>query len=183
MLSSIKNINQDLRDFMRDWVNKPEAASSKPGIISKFQTSAMTALLNKFVSQAIPFTSRNGFKVLEVKRGYLKAGIPLKPNKNHFNAMYAGALFTVAEVPGGIISMLSFEERFFPVLVDLKMEFVSVAKTDVTVEFQLPDSELKRLEKEAEANGKSSFELVGEVKDAEGTVVAKSYANYQVRLR
>lgn len=181
MISYIKNINQDLQNLMRDWVNKPEPVSSS--IVSKFQTSAMTALLNKFVGQAIPFTTRNGFKVLEVKRGYLKAGIPLKPNKNHFNAMYAGALFTVAEIPGGIISMLSFDERFFPVLVDLKMEFLKVAKTDVTVEFSLSDSELARIEKEADSDGKSSFVLEGEVKDLDGTVVAKSYANYQVRAR
>jgi acyl-coenzyme A thioesterase PaaI-like protein len=181
MISYIKNINQDLQNLMRDWVNKPEPVSSS--IVSKFQTSAMTALLNKFVGQAIPFTTRNGFKVLEVKRGYLKAGIPLKPNKNHFNAMYAGALFTVAEIPGGIISMLSFDERFFPVLVDLKMEFLKVAKTDVTVEFSLSDSELARIEKEADSIGKSSFVLEGEVKDLDGTVVAKSYANYQVRAR
>lgn len=181
MLSSLKNINQDLQNFMRDWVNKPQSGSAS--FVSKVQTTAMTALLNKFVSQAIPFTSRNGFKVLDVRRGYLKAGIPLKPNKNHFNAMYAGALFTVAEVPGGIISMLSFNERYFPVLVDLKMEFLKVAKTDVTVEFNLSDSDLIRIEKEAAEHGKSNFELLGEVKDAAGTVVAKSYANYQVRLR
>ncbi|KZZ43264.1 hypothetical protein A3755_21820 [Oleiphilus sp. HI0085] len=97
--------------------------------------------------------------------------------------MYAGALFTVAEIPGGIISMLSFDERFYPVLVDLKMEFIKVAKTDVTVEFGLSDQELARLEEETLAEGKSSFVLEGEVKDAEGTIVAKSYANYQVRMR
>ena len=181
MLSHLQNINQDLQNFMRDWVNKPESESS--GIISKVQARAMTVLLNKFVGQAIPFTSRNGFKVIDVKRGYLKAGIPLKPNKNHFKAMYAGALFTVAEIPGGVISMLSFDDNYIPILVDLKMEFIKVAKTDITVEFCLPENELARIAKEANDKGKSCFELIGELKDAEGTVVAKSHANYQVRLR
>ncbi|KZY37303.1 MULTISPECIES: PaaI family thioesterase [unclassified Oleiphilus] len=181
MMSYLQSINQDLQNRMRDWANKPQSDAS--GFVSKVQSTAMTALLTKFVGQAIPFATRNGFKVLEVKRGFLKAGIPLKPNKNHFNAMYAGALFTVAEIPGGIISMLSFDERFYPVLVDLKMEFIKVAKTDVTVEFGLSDQELARLEEETLAEGKSSFVLEGEVKDAEGTIVAKSYANYQVRMR
>ncbi len=181
MLSYLQTINQDLQNRLRDWANSQVSEDSS--FVSKIQNSAMTAMLTKFVGQAIPFATRNGFKVLVVKRGFLKATIPLKPNKNHFNAMYAGALFTVAEIPGGIISMLSFDERFYPVLADLKMEFIRVAKTDVTVEFSLSDEELTRLEEETLAEGKSSFVLEGEVKDAEGTVVAKSYANYQVRLR
>ena len=181
MLSYVKTINQDLQNKLKGWVNQPK--SNQQGLISKVQLSAITRLLTKFVGQAIPFATRNGFKVLDVKRGSIKASIPLKPNKNHFNAMYAGALFTVAEIPGGIITMLSFDERFYPVLVDLKMEFVKVAKSDVTVEFALSEDELSRLEKETLEHGKSAFVLEGLVKDIDNKVVAKSFANYQVRLK
>ena len=181
MLGYLQTINQDLQNRLRGWVNNP--AAKEHSLLSSIQASAMTGLLTKFVGQAIPFATRNGFKVVEVSRGSIKASIPLKPNKNHFNAMYAGALFTVAEIPGGIIAMLSFDERFFPVLVDLKMEFLKVAKSDVTVEFSLPEDELIRLEKETLEDGKSTFVLEGLVKDKDNVVVAKSFANYQVRLR
>jgi acyl-coenzyme A thioesterase PaaI-like protein len=181
MLSYLQNINQGLQNSLRNWVNNP--APDKSELAEKIQLSAMTKLLTKFVGQAIPFSTRNGFKVVDIKRGYVKALMPLKPNRNHFNAMYAGALFTVAELPGGIISMLSFDDRFYPVLVDLKIDFIKVAKSDITVEFALSDDELERLEAETLAQGKSAFVLEGELKDKDNTVVAKSFANYQVRMR
>ena len=175
-------LNSQLQTLVKQWVND---ISEQPNnsILSQFQLAGALKLVSRFVGQAIPFASRNGFRVIDFKPGYVKAFMPLKGNKNHFNAMYAGALFTVAELPGGIISVFNFDERFFPILKDLKMEFIKMAKTDVSVEFQLADAELARLEQEALAHGKAEFVLAGEIKDAHGQVVARSLANYQLRMR
>ena len=97
--------------------------------------------------------------------------------------MYTGALFTVAELPPGILTLMSFDDRFYPILKDLKMEFLTMAKSDVTVEFEMPSAYLAELKSEAIKNGKCAFSLVGELKDINNVVVAKSYANYQVRTR
>jgi len=58
-----------------------------------------------------------------------------------------------------------------------------MAKTDVTVEFELSASELSRLENEASVHGKCDFVLQGDIKDAQGEIVAKSFANYQLRMK
>ena len=55
---------------------------------------------------AIPFAGRAGFVVEVIGEGYLRARIPLKGNRNHMGSMYAGALFTLAEIPGGVMTIL-----------------------------------------------------------------------------
>ena len=183
MINTVQTLNNELQKKVKLWVNHVSMAQTSGSPVDKLKMSAALTLLTKFVGKSIPFASRNNFKVIDYRPGYVKAFIPLKPNKNHFNAMYAGALFTVAELPGGIISILSFDERFFPILKDLKIEFLKMAKTDVTVEFCLSEKQLKQLEDDTVKRGRCAFVLEGEIKDMKGEVVAKSYANYQVRLR
>jgi len=183
MISAVQTLNNQLQKKVKNWVNQVSIVQETGSTVDKLKMSAALKLLTQFVGKSIPFASRNGFKVIDYKPGYVKAFIPLKPNKNHFNAMYAGALFTVAELPGGIISILSFDDRFFPLLKDLKIEFLKVAKTDVTVEFEISEKQLKQLETDTISDGRCAFVLEGEIKDMAGEVVAKSYANYQVRLR
>ena len=180
--SQLKQVNEQIKSLVKNWVNQVTDDPDKSSL-SQLKVASALKLVTQFVGQAIPFASRNGFKVIDFRPGYVKAFIPLKGNKNHFNAMYAGALFTVAELPGGIISVFSFDERFFPILRDLKMEFIKMAKSDVSVEFELSASELSRLENEAAVHGKCDFVLAGEIKDAKGEVVAKSFANYQLRMK
>lgn len=180
--TQVKLLNDQIKNLVKNWVNQV-TDNPNDSSFSHIKVASALKLVTQFVGQAIPFASRNGFKVVDFRPGYVKAFIPLKGNKNHFNAMYAGALFTVAELPGGIISVFSFDDRFFPILKDLKMEFLKMAKTDVTVEFELSASELSHLENEASVHGKCDFVLSGEIKDKRGEIVAKSYANYQLRMK
>jgi len=182
MQKYLHSINENVQARLNNWI---EQVSEQQGhsVAGKFNKSAALKLINIMVGRSIPFASRNGFKVIDFRPGYIKALIPLKPNKNHFNAMYAGALFTVTELPGGIISSICFDKRFFPILKDLKIDFIRVAKSDVTVEFEIAPAQLKQLESEASEQGKSSFVLEGKIKDIDDVVVATSYANYQIRLR
>jgi acyl-coenzyme A thioesterase PaaI-like protein len=186
MMNSLSNrlntLNTDIQNLVKTWVNNV-TVSADQSRLAQLKTAGALKLVTKFVGLSIPFATRNGFKVIDFRPGYVKAFIPLKINSNHFNAMYAGALFTVAELPGGIISVFSFDERFFPILKDLRIEFLKMAKTDVTVEFELPAAELKRIEQEATMQGKCDFILQGEIKNTDGDVVAKSFANYQLRMK
>ncbi len=180
--SQLNSLNTQIKSLVKNWVNTVTNSPTQSRL-SQLKVASALKLVTQFVGQAIPFAARNGFKVIDFRPGYVKAFIPLKSNTNHFNAMYAGALFTVAELPGGIISVFSFDDRFFPILRDLKIEFIKMAKTDVTVEFELSASELSRLENEASVHGKCDFVLQGEIKDTHGEVVAKSFANYQLRMK
>jgi acyl-coenzyme A thioesterase PaaI-like protein len=180
MAKSSRDLSQQLQKGVINWVNQVSQPTARSTAAGKLKMSAALTLMTRFIGQSIPFARRNHFKVVDFKSGYVKAFIPLKSNSNHFNSMYAGALFTVAELPGGIISIFSFGDDYFPVLKDLKMDFVKMAKSDVTVEFSMSGEELKRIEAEVAKCGKSAFVLEGEIKDSSNEIVATSCANYQV---
>ena len=132
MTSAIQNINKQIQASVKTWANHVSTNQNEGSTLDRLKMSALLKVITKFVGQSIPFSTRNGFKLIDFKPGYIKAFIPLNPNKNHFNAMYAGALFTVSELPGGIISIFSFDDRFFPILKDFKIEFLKVAKIITT---------------------------------------------------
>jgi len=130
----------------------------------------------------IKFVKRMGLKVKEVKRGYIKLHAPLVGNENHIGIMYAGALFSLAEFLGGVFCWSSFDEsRFFPIVKNVMITYLRPVKTDAHVEVSLPDEEIRRIEKEAENNGKSDFKLETSIKNDAGEMVATTVGIYQLR--
>lgn len=170
---------------VRRYLNQALNGDSKwsGGVLSTPIKQGALGVLNLGIGFAVPWASRNKFKVISMERGKITAKISLKGNKNHFGAMYAGALFTVAEIPGGVVALLNFDQKFYPILKEQRVEFKKVAKSDITVRFELSDQELDRIEREAEEMGRSEFTLEGELTDQDGEVVAMSYATYQVRIK
>jgi thioesterase domain-containing protein len=139
-------------------------------------------VLKQLIEKSMKFCERMGLKVLEIEPHRIKLSAPIKGNENHINTMYAGAIFTIAEIPGGALVYSAFDgAKFFPILKDMYIKFTKTAKTDITVEASLNEEEVKRLEKEAEKNGKANFYVECEVKDAKGEIVAISKGLYQIR--
>ena len=92
-------------------------------------------LIKAASDKTFPFVERCGVRTLDVERGYCKMMMPLEPNLNHVGIMYAGALYTIAELPGGVIYLTSFDtRRFYPIVKDMAIRFRRPATTDVTVE-------------------------------------------------
>ena len=141
-----------------------------------------TEIMKSLIEKSFPFVERMGMKVLVIEPRMVKLFVPLQGNENHIESMYAGALFTIAEIPGGALFLSTFDvSRFYPVVKEMTIKFVKPAKTDVTVEMVMSVSEVKRIEAEAEKNGKAEFVLEGEVKDTNGEVVSVSRGIYQLR--
>lgn len=141
--------------------------------------------LNKFLlEKGIGFVRRSGFRARVLERGHVVCEMPLSGNKNHIGTMYAGALFTLAEVPGGALYLTTFDTtKFIPIVTEMNIKFVKPAKGTVSIEINMSDERIAELEAEAEANGKAVFELEGELKNTEGEVVAISQGVYQLRRK
>ena len=130
----------------------------------------------------IPFAQRTGVRVEHAEPGFVRLRMPFEPNVNHVQMMYAGALFTLAEVPGGTMFTTTFDyKRFYPIVKEMKIRFRRPALTDIIVEVRLSEAEATRITKEAEANGKADYEWECELKDTNGEVVAISHNVYQLR--
>ncbi len=158
-------------------------APQKPSMIWRLQRVFVFTTLNQLMGISIPFVRRNHFQVVELRTGYLKAVIPLRGNKNHIGTMYAGAMFLLAEVPGGVVSLFEFGSGYFPILKELTMRYMLPATTDLTIEVSLTQAELDAIRQKADEKGKSDFTLTLDLKDAKGVVVAQSMALYQLRVK
>jgi acyl-coenzyme A thioesterase PaaI-like protein len=153
------------------------------GFLPRLKRSGSYLTLNKLISFAIPFAGRAGFEITELKPGLLRAKIPHKGNTNHLGTMYAGALFTLAEIPGGIMAIFEFGAGYFPILKEMNITFQAPAKSDVTVEFKIPKRQIRQILAETDKEGKSDFILHGRLFDEGGELVAETTGNYQLRVR
>ena len=136
----------------------------------------------KMLEGGIKFVERSGLKVVELRRGTVQCLMPFASNGNHIGTMYAGALFTLAEIPGGALFLSSFDAtRFYPIVKELNIKFLKPVKSDATIEITLSEERINALQAEASERGKAEFVLEGEIKTADGTVVAASHGIYQLR--
>ena len=130
----------------------------------------------------VPILGAMGLEVLEVTPHSAAARIPAAPNTNHFGAMYAGCLFSVAEVLGGLMAGFMDVPGGVPLVRRFEIDFARPATTAVTARTTLSEEEFVRVQSEAVAQGKSNYELIGEVVDEAGTVVARTHGYYQMRV-
>ena len=181
MAFNTHDLSREFNQVLRNWALASDQADYQDGWLKRWSRKGACAALTKMVGLAIPFARRSGFEVVAVGPGYLKARIPFSLNKNHINTMYAGALFTLAELPGGILTLVNFSDEYYPLIKDLKMNYLKKATSDVTVEFRVSPEEMERLKREVLQNGKSNFLLKGELRDTSGEIVATSEGHYQMR--
>jgi acyl-coenzyme A thioesterase PaaI-like protein len=126
-----------------------------------------------------PFVERAGLELLHVERGRAVLRLPFEPNINHVGMVYAGALFTVAEVPGGVLFVSALDvSRFYPIVGELNIRFRRPAMSSVLVDARMTDAEIDRVAADLEAEGKAKWVLTQEIVDEAGTVVATTEGTY-----
>jgi thioesterase domain-containing protein len=138
--------------------------------------------MNGATESTIPIAHKMGLKVVEARPGFAATTVPAEGNGNHFGVIYAGVLFTVAEILGGIIPLITFDTaKYFPLVKNLDIQFVAMAKSDVRAQASLDDETIARVEAEAAERGKADFTLEAVVTDADGQTVATTRGLYQLR--
>jgi acyl-coenzyme A thioesterase PaaI-like protein len=138
--------------------------------------------MKQLLETRVAFVERTGIKAVVLEPRHVKLMAPLKENENHIGTMYAGALFTLAEVPVGALYLTTFDvTKYYPIIKEMTIQFVRPAKTDATIELTISEEEVKSIQAAAEEHGKAEFVLQGEVKDASGEVVCTSRGIFQLR--
>ncbi|MGH8354049.1 MAG: YiiD C-terminal domain-containing protein [Pseudomonas sp.] len=141
-------------------------------------------IARQLTEESIAFVKRMGLKAEVLEPGFVRLRVPLAGNENHIGSLYAGALFTLAEIPGGALFITSFDgSRFYPLVKEMNLRFRRPATGDIWVEARLSAEEIERLQAEAATNGKAEYLLELELRDASGQVVAESRGLYQLRAR
>lgn len=130
----------------------------------------------------MPFLRRMGLRVDAIDRGYVKLTCPLEPNVNHIGTMYAGALFTLAEVPGGAIFLSTFDTTtYYPIIKGMDIRYLKPATTDISVEVSITEEEVVRIQDQANTHGKADYSWDCALTDTSGAVVARTSNDYQLR--
>ena len=139
-------------------------------------------LANAGIEHTIPIAHKMGIRFTRVEAGQVTAEAPFEGNGNHFGAMYAGVLFTVGEIIGGPLAMATFDmSSYFPLVKSLNVEFLKPAMSTVTSSTRLDLEEAVKLQAIADETGKAEFQLVSEIHDEGGTLVARTTGIYQIR--
>ena len=137
---------------------------------------------DELLVDAVEGIKRTGIRVLSLRDRYAKMLMPLEGNGNHVGMMYAGSLFTLGEIAGGVIHLVSFDvTRLVPVVKEVQIRFRRPAITDVTMEVELSAEEASRIQTEALERGKADYRLNLELEDASGEVVSIVSGTWQVR--
>lgn len=127
----------------------------------------------------IPIVHAMGVEVLHHERARTVLRLPFEPNVNHVGMVYAGSIFTLAEVPGGVLFASIFDiSRFFPIVGDMRVRFVKPAVTALLVDARMDESEIERITAELDEHGKAKWVLDQEIVDYGGDVVSTSRATY-----
>lgn len=141
-------------------------------------------IVRQLTEQQIAFVRRSGLRAELLAPGHVRLCMPLVGNQNHLGSMYAGALFTLAEIPGGALFLTSFySQRFYPLVKELQLRFRRPASGDIRVEAKLAPEQVERLREEAERQGKAEYWLELQLTDERGETVAESRGLYQMRAR
>lgn len=136
----------------------------------------------EFAVASVEGIKRTGIQVAALEDRYAKMLMPLQGNVNHVGMMYAGSLFTLGEITGGIIHIVAFDvNKFFPIVKEVTIKFKKPALTDITVEVSLTEDEAYQIQAEADEKGKADFTLNLELKDANGETVSLVSGVWQIR--
>ncbi|MCG8564774.1 MAG: DUF4442 domain-containing protein [Desulfobacterales bacterium] len=134
------------------------------------------------VENDFAFLNRMGLRAEILEPCRVKLKLPLAGNENHMGTVWAGALFTLAELPGGVLIYTTFEDNpFVPLVKEMNIKFLKPARTDVEIEMSMDSREAARLAREARETGHVDFTLEGEVKDTQGQVVAATTGYYRMQ--
>ncbi|MFO8056781.1 MAG: YiiD C-terminal domain-containing protein [bacterium] len=141
-----------------------------------------TEKLKDFFESGIPFAARAGIEADRMEKDGITLKMPLDPNRNHIGTMYAGALFTLAEMMGGAVAVVYFMEHgFMPIVKGLNIKFVKPAETDITATWHMENDEVERVVSDSKEHGKAEYTINLELEDKDGVVTAVSEGFYQVR--
>ena len=138
--------------------------------------------MNALLEQTIPVAHTMGLHFVEMRPGYVRADVPFEGNGNHFGVMYAGVIFTVAEVLGGAMHFATFDvSTHYPLVKGMSIEFLAPGRGPLSASATLSDEVIDQIKATAATGVKAPFVMTAEVVAEDGTLVARTSGDYQIR--
>lgn len=134
----------------------------------------------RHVRASIPLFEAMELQVVALAPGTATVQAPEGPNRNHAGMMYAGSLFSLAEVLGGLVCPVTWPAGgYVPVVADVRIRFRAPAHGTVRATATVSDAERARVAEELAAGAaKVRFPLEAVLTDPQGAVVATTEGSY-----
>jgi acyl-coenzyme A thioesterase PaaI-like protein len=140
------------------------------------------ATANAYLERMVPVVAGMGVRFTDLRPGFVRASAPFEGNGNHFGVVYAGVIFSLAEVLGGGMHLATFDaSTHYPLVRKVEVEFLSPGRSDLTATAALPDAELEAVREQISAGAPVPLVLTAEVAGEDGIVVARTRGDYQLR--
>lgn len=124
------------------------------------------------LGQMAPYTGTIGATVLELEPGYAKVELRDRRRvRNHLNSVHAIALMNLGEVATGLAIISGMPAGARSILSGLSMQYHKKARGRLTAECTTPV---------LRSDERREYEIIGEIKDASGEVVATATATWLV---
>lgn len=132
------------------------------------------------ILENIPITAAMGIRVVSLEPGSGAIEAPPEPNINHAGMMYAGSLFTLGELLGGLLPPVTWDiAGYVPVVAGLEIKFRRPAFGTIRATATIADEDRDRVRGElAASEPKIRFPLASSLTDESGTEVASTVGQY-----
>ena len=139
--------------------------------------------IQALISKKVPVSEFLGLVVEEVEPGHVKLMLPFSNRvQNHLEIVYAGAIFALAEIAGGIAMLSVFDTSKYTLLVErLSIEFQRPSRRDLWCDLTLAPEMVAQVREQVKSEGKAKMTLPIEVKDGRQRVIARIQGAYYVR--
>jgi len=143
------------------------------------KTQAELDIIGNLTTSSIEAVKRTGIELVAIGHGSVTLKMPLKGNENHVNMMYAGSLFALAELPGGVVMLSALDaQKYYPVIGEMSIRYLKPALTDITVEAALTNDQITQMQADLDEKGKCKYVLELELEDESGDVIAVTTGTY-----
>lgn len=115
------------------------------------------AAVQALVDERVPLIKHMGIKITDFNEEGVTSFMPFMPsNLNHVGTIYAGALFSHAEVTAGVTLLFRFQiGEYFLVIRHMEIDYTAPATADVTGKAKLDEALLAQVEADLQEKGKS----------------------------
>ncbi len=135
------------------------------------------------IEEKVPAIKFMGLEVQTVEPGHVRMRLPFGPKVlNHLDIVYAGAIFALAEIVGGVAMLSAFDEdECTPLARRMEIDYVRPSRRDLFCDLTLSDAIIAEARTAVSEQGQADVTLPIEVTDERGRVIARVVAFYYLR--
>ena len=138
------------------------------------------AEFTRMAGSQVPILGAMGLSIVKLEPGAAAVEAPQEPNVNHAGIFYAGSLFSLAEVLGGLLPLVTWDMTgYVPIIADVQIRFTKPALGTIRASAELSADEVERVRSEiADGRKKIWFTLEASLADGDGLEVASTVGKY-----